>query len=358
MKKFFSIVIIVAVILPGSLFHDMILLMILLWMWRTDVKKWLDSKWKNAYRTLWIFAGCLTVLLMPRPFYLPTDRVKLVYFNDENKRVSTPIHHWLFNLFFPEETICAIGSVLPLTPLRHLLPIGEGILKDYDTELRRGGLLKVGSNYRKNDFALESPMSGVVPQGFNEYLGEKKRAFYVIKPKDFDKNREYPILFFAHGYLGNWKLYTGLFRNIDNHIIVCMGTEDLSGIFTQKHTNEIKTLYLPMLEEMGYKVDKDNLSLMGLSNGGSAIDVAYGSNPDSFKNLIYVSTGVNNSRKTKAKIMVIGGGLDHCAPSMKRGMSLLKQKGQNSAFLFDENHTHLKLLSDDKNCLNFLNEQL
>ena len=350
--------IIIAVLLPGSLFHDMILLMILLWMWRSEVKEWLDSKWKYAYCALWIFAWGLTLVLMPRPFSLPTDRVKLVYFNDENKRVGAPLHHWLFNLIFPEETICAIGSVAPLTPFRQLLPIGESILKDYDTELRTSGLLKVGANYRKNDFALESPMSGVVPQGFNEIFGEKTRAFYVIKPKNYDKDRKYPVLFFAHGYLGNWKLYTGLLRNIENHIIVNIGTEDLSGIFTNRHIREIKTTYIPLLEEMGYNVDKNQLSLMGLSNGGSAIDIAYSTSPDDFKNLIYVSTGVNQSRHTKAKVMVIGGGLDHCAPSMRHGMAQLKRNRQKSAFLFDENHTHLKLLSDDTNCIKFLNSEL
>ncbi|MDE6792343.1 MAG: hypothetical protein K2J48_04600 [Muribaculaceae bacterium] len=358
MKKIISFLLIIAVLLPGSLFHDMILLMILLWIWRGEVKNWLDSKWKNAYRSLWIFAGCLTLILMPRPFALPTDRVQLVYFNNEGKRLKAPLHHWLLNIIFPEETICAIGSIVPLTPLRAALPLGESILKDFDTELRNGGLLKVGTAYRRNALALESPMSGTVPQGLNEYFGENTRAFYVIKPKNFDSKRNYPVLFFAHGYLGNWKLYTGLFRDIDNHIIVNFGTEDLSGIFNNRHIRELTALYLPILEEMGFNVDKNNISLMGLSNGGSAVDIAYGSNPDSFKNLIYVSTGVNNSRKTKAKIMVIGGGLDHCSPSMKRGMALLKQKGQKSAFLFDENHTHLKLLSDDKNCLNFLNEQL
>ncbi|MDE6442851.1 MAG: hypothetical protein K2K64_00305, partial [Muribaculaceae bacterium] len=307
MKRLVSILLIIAVLLPGSLFHDMILLMILLWLWRTEVKNWLDAKWKYAYRALWVVTGCFTLILMPRPFALPSDRVQLVYINNEGKRLNTPLHHWLLNVLFPEETICALGSVVPLTPFRFMLPLGESILKDFDTELRNGGLLKVGSTYRKNDFALESPMSAVVPQGLNEYIGENRRAFYVIEPKDFDKDSKYPVLFFAHGYLGNWKLYTGLLRDIENHIVVNIGTEDLSGIFNHRHIGEIKSLYIPMLEDMGYNVDKEQISLMGLSNGGSAIDVAYSSCPAAFKNIIYVSTGVNNRRHSESKVMVIGG---------------------------------------------------
>ena len=113
-----------------------------------------------------------------------------------------------------------------------------------------------------------------------------------------------------------------------------------------------------MLENMGYKVDKKSVSLMGLSNGGSAIDAAYAYSPNSFKNLIYVSTGVNHSAKTKAKVMIIGGGKDHCAPSMKKGMKRLLANNVPSSFCFDDSHTHFKLVSDMENCLDFLNREL
>lgn len=195
-------------------------------------------------------------------------------------------------------------------------------------------------------------------QGFQEFFGDDKRSAYIIRPRNYDKDKEYPVLFFAHGYLGNWKLYTGLLRNIENHIVVCMGTEDYSGIFSSRHIREIQSLYLPMLEKKGYKVDKSAISLMGLSNGGSAVDAAYSGFADKFKNLIYVSTGVNNFHHINPKVMIIGGGIDHCAPSMKNGMKKLKGIGQSSAFLFDEAHTHFKLLTDMENCFDFLNKEL
>lgn len=253
-------------------------------------------------------------------------------------------------------TACA--SVFPLTPIRKFLPIGEAILKDYDIELKSGKLLKIGKPYRMNNLALESPMSGLVPQGFNQFFGDNSRAVYIIRPKNFDKDKEYSVLFFAHGYLGNWKLYTGILRNLKDHIVICMGTDDYSGIFTSQHIKEIEEIYIPMLENKGYKIDKSAISLMGLSNGGSAVDVAYTSFANRFKNLIYVSTGVNNFHYTNAKVMVIGGGMDHCAQSMKNGMRKLKERGQNSAFLFDEAHTHFKLLTDMENCIDFLNREL
>ena len=357
-KAIITILLGIFILLPGSWFHDMIILMVIVFIWRKEIKTIINRRWKYGYAAMWTVLGCLTLLLMPRPFALPTDRVQHIYFNSQGEKVNAPLSHWVMNIIMPEETMTAIGSVIPLTPLRDFLPIGESILKDYDTELKSGGLLNIGRVYRNNSLALESPLSGVIPQAISRHIGGKERSAYIIKPKGYDKNKEYPVLFFAHGYLGNWKLYTGLLREVKDHLVVCMGTEDYSGIFTNKHIKEIHSLYLPMLEQMDYKIDKNAISVMGLSNGGSAIDEAYVYSPNSFKNLIYVSTGVNHSSKTKAKVMIIGGGRDHCAGSMKKGMNSLAANNVKSSFCFDEKHTHFKLVSDMENCIDFLNREL
>lgn len=357
-KIILSIIIGAIILLPGSWFHDMILLMILVFIWRKQIKDKINQWWKYGYAALWSVIGCLALLLMPRPFALPSDRVRHLYFNEKGEIVNPPLSHWLLNLILPEETMTAIGSAIPLTPLRSWLPIGESILKDYDTELASGSLLNIGKVYSHNSLAFESPLSGVIPQTLSQHFGGKSRSFYIIKPKGYDKEKDYPVLFFAHGYLGNWKLYTGLLRDIKDHIVVCIGTENYSGNFTGRHINEIKSLYIPMLEQIGYKVDKNAVSLMGLSNGGSAVDAAYAHSPNSFKNLIYVSTDVNHAEKTKARVMIIGGGKDHCAGSMKAGMKRLRANNVHSSFCFDENHTHFKLVSDMENCIEFLNREL
>lgn len=357
MKKALSFTLLVFILLPGSAFHDMILVIVLAYVWRDEIKSRADRYWKYANASLWSLLCLLTLLLMPRPFALPSDRVRLLHLNEKGERISAPLSHWAVNLLLPEETICAVSSFVPLTPMKHLIPVGDGILKDYYYELKTGGLFNIGRAFRSNNLAIESPMSGAITQAINQFSGGKTRSVYVIRPKDYDKNRQYPVLFFAHGFLGNWKMYTGLLRKIKGHIVVCIGTEDLSGIFTRRHIDEIKTVYLPMLEDMGYSVDRKAVSLMGLSNGGSAVDAAY-STADDYKNLIYVSTEVNRTYKTSTKVMVIGGGRDHCAPMMKNGMAKLVSNGVNTAFCFDDNHTHLKLISDMDNCINFLNNEL
>ena len=360
MKKILTILLIIVVVMPGSAFHDMLLLMLAVYLWRKNIKRYLQEKWKYAYRALWCVLGALTLLLMPRPFALPTDRVRLVYFDDDGKRISTPLGYWLIELVFPEETLCAactMGASF-FTPFRSHIPVNNSIKENIKEEVHSLRVLKFGDPYRNNNLVLEAPMSGVMPQALQTWGLGDSRAVYIIKPRHYDSEKKYPVLFFCHGLLGNGKIYTGMLRDIDNHIVVCMGTEDWSGIFTRRHISEIQSIYLPMLAEMGFKVDTSDISIMGLSNGGSATDAAYSWNADYFKNIIYVSTGVNHTDRTRAKIMIIGGGKDHCAPSMKRAMSRLKTKGQKSAFYFDENGTHLILIADMRGCLKFLNKEL
>ena len=44
-------------------------------------------------------------------------------------------------------------------------------------------LRQISGAYRRNDLALESPLSGVVPQALSRYFGSDTKAAYVIKPK-------------------------------------------------------------------------------------------------------------------------------------------------------------------------------
>lgn len=360
MKKIISIVLIVVMILPGSLFHSAVIALILVLMWRAKIKGWIVPKWKYGYKVTVGLLCALTLLLMPRPFALPTDRVRYVRMDRDYNRISPSFGQWLAEVIIPEETACAMGIVTPFTPLRHSLPLGESILKDFDHDMIHFKMHKFAHPYISLACSLESPMSCAYTQGLSQITREQNsgRGVYIIRPRHFDTAKEYPVVFFAHGYLGNWKLYTGLLKDIDDKIVVCIGTNDLSGIFTYKDVGAIFSHYIPLLQEMGYKVDMDELSLIGLSNGGSAVDIAYANFGTRFKNLVYISTGVNNFHRIPAKVMVIGGGHDHCAPSMLNGLRRLKANGQNTASLFDEEGTHFIMVTERERVLNFLNQEL
>ena len=134
---------------------------------------------------------------------------------------------------------------------------------------------------------------------------------HLIKPKNYDENKEYPVVFFMHGFLGNWKLYTGVLKGLEDCIVLCVGTHTWSGIYTKNDINALFKKQIPFLENMGYKVDKNNLHIMGLSNGGSAVNVAYNGYSNKFKTITFKSTGIHQSYSIASKVLLIGGGKDH-----------------------------------------------
>lgn len=126
MKKILTIAIIIILLLPGSAFHSTLLVMLLVWLWRKNVRRSFSRWWRKGYRTLWRVLSCISLILMPRPFALPTDRSRLVYYNDYGQRMTPPVTHWLINLLLPEETLCSLGCALPESALRDMLPAGGG----------------------------------------------------------------------------------------------------------------------------------------------------------------------------------------------------------------------------------------
>lgn len=360
MKKVITLVLLVVMLWPGSMFHSAVIALILVLMWRRRIKDWVVPKWKYGYKAVVGVLSVLTLLLMPRPFALPWDRVRYVPLNEDYSRVSPSLAEWVAEVIVPEETACAVGMLVPFSPFRHMLPLGESILKDFDYEMSHLRLHRFMSPYNSLAHSLESPMSGAYHQGFNQVLHTPNagRNIYVIRPRHYNPDKEYPVVFFAHGYLGNWKLYTGMLKDLDDKIVVCMGTKDLSGIFTRSDIGAIFSHYIPMLEKDGYKVDMNELSIIGLSNGGSAVDAAYANYGNRFKNIVYVSTGVNVFKPTTAKVIVIGGGRDHCGPSMRNGIRRFKGNGQKRAEFFDEYGTHFIMVTERDRVMDFLKEEL
>lgn len=260
MKKILTIAIIIILLLPGSAFHSALLVMLLIWMWRKKVRRSITRWWRKGYRTLWRVLSCISLILMPRPFAIPTDRSRLVYYDDYGQRVATPMTHWLINLLLPEETLCSLGCALPESALRDMLPAG-GMPIPGSASLQET-LRRVAGAYRQNDLALESPMSGVVPQALSRYFGDDTKAAYVIKPKGYDSRRDYPVLFFPRGDMDNCKLYTGMLRNIEDAIIVCVGTDNTSGVLSPTEFQQIKARFIPMLRDLGLNPDLSQISVI------------------------------------------------------------------------------------------------
>ena len=61
-KVIISIVLGIFILLPGSWFHDMLLLIFIVFIWRKQIKTKLNQWWKYGYTAMWGIMGCLILL--------------------------------------------------------------------------------------------------------------------------------------------------------------------------------------------------------------------------------------------------------------------------------------------------------
>jgi hypothetical protein len=161
-----------------------------------------------------------------------------------------------------------------------------------------------------------------------------------------------------HGFLGNWKLYTGVLKGLEDCIVLCVGTHTWSGIYTKHDISALFTKQIPFLENMGYKVDKNNLHIMGLSNGGSAVNVAYNGFSNKFKTITFVSTGIHQTYPISSKVLLIGGGKDHSSGSLRGAYRALKGNGTKTDIYWDDEETHFILVNQTDEIIDFINRNL
>lgn len=206
---------------------------------------------------------------------------------------------------------------------------------------------------------FDNPISGVYPQFFNDTFGTGYCAVNIISPKQMEDEREYPLVVFCHGYLGNWQLYQGIWQGLDNCIVLSIGTRGLDGIFSQSDIDRIFSYYIPALKKMDYHIDTNDIHLMGLSNGRSAINAAmHSSHVRQFKSLTSISCNLSSLRRVPCQVNFIGGGNDSSARLMPQQHRAMQRMGVRSEMFFDETENHFVLVNRRQDIIDFINEQI
>ena len=344
----------------ATLFYKTICLMLLYAVWR----KWLMSKipegsrrWAN--RAVWVALIVVLWVAMPRYRIHSTDRVRLVYVGEDGDVQHPPLSHWLLSTFVPEAEVVNAGitGIRFTAPVMKEMGIGASLIQQAQDDIRDGKIGNFLKPYRR--LGLDNPISGVYPQMSNEQLGTNHRTFYLCRPKHYDSRRAYPLVVFCHGYLGNWQLCQGIWKDLDQALVLSIGTRDLSGIFGQQDINSIFDFYIPMLERMGYQIDRQQIHLIGLSNGGSAISAAMRSHhAKDFKSITSISCNLSGLCCVPCQVNLIGGGKDNSASRMPRQHRELQRMGVDAALFFDEADNHYILVNQREAILNFLRERM
>lgn len=336
-----------------SWFYKIATLMLLAYVWRNEIK----AKKKWGYKALMGALFIAMFCVLPRYRYNTSDRVQLIYQDEKGKPEYPPITHYLVNVFLPEEEICNLG-IWGARIVPQIIPLYNWILEEFDHDDKKGNISNFYRPFSKLNWSGEFMMSGTTSQVFNMMGIGNTQSVYLIKPKNYDKDKEYPVVFFMHGFLGNWKLYQGVLKGLEDCIVLCVGTHTWSGIYTSHDINALFTKQIPFLENMGYKVDKNNLHIMGLSNGGSAVNVAYNGFSNRFKTITFISTGIHQTHPISSKVLLIGGGKDHSSGSLRGAHRALMNNGTKTDIYWDDEETHFILVNQTDEIIDFMNRNM
>ena len=355
MKK--NLILSVLLLLPflffESWFYRIIFLILAAVVWRENLRA--VHKWLYRGVLIALFAGLFMVL--PRYRYNTNDRVRLIYQDENYNPVHPPVSHYLFNVFFPEEELCNF-AIVGARLLPEKLLVAEWLVKEFKYEDERGNIKNFTRGFRRLNRDGVFMMSGITSQMANMVGLKETRSVYLITPEDYDESKSYPVVFFMHGYMGNWKLYTSMLKELEDCVVCCVGTRDWSGLFKKKDIGDLFTNQIPFIKNMGINVDEDNVHIIGLSNGGTASDVAYKSFSKKFRSITYLSTGINQAYRIPSKVLFIGGGKDRSSSSLTRAHRTLKANGTSTDIYWKDDETHFIFVNQVDEIVDFLNRNI
>ncbi len=362
-KCILSVLVVVAWACLVTMFYKTIMLMLLFLVWKKQIFEWLPL-WMTKYgmKPYWMcFVLCLW-MAMPRYRIDSGDRVRLVYLDEKGTAKHPPLLQYFVNTLIPEEEVVNFG--IRNVAIAKYMGIGSTLIRQANDDVANGKIRNF--IYAYDNLDMENPMSGVYAQAFHDFLGEEERAVYICDPKgdenvkwSKDNGFKYPLVVFCHGYWGNWQLYQGVWKDLNNCIVLSIGTRGLDGIFGQRDINEIFSYYIPALERMGYHIDKQQIHLMGLSNGGSVVVAAmHSSHAKNFKSITTVSCNLGGLRKVPCQVNLIGGGQDNSSRLMPTQASQLSKMGVNVGLFFNPEENHFILVNEHEGIIEFLKKRM
>lgn len=352
-KIILSVLFLISFLFFESWFYKIIFLILEAIVWRQHLRS--VHKWVYRGVLIALFAGLFIVL--PRYRYNTNDRVRLIYQDENYNPTHPPISHYLFNVFFPEEELCNFATV-GARMIPEKMPIAGWLVEEFRFEDERGNIKNFSKGFRRLNLDGTFMMSGITSQMANMMGMKETRSVYLITPKDYDESESYPVVFFMHGFMGNWKLYTSILKELDDCVVCCVGTKDLSGLFQKKDIEGLFANQIPFIKNMGINVDENNVHIIGLSNGGTASEVAYNCFSEKFKSITYLSTGINQSYPISSKVLFVGGGMDHSSFSLPGAYNALKANGTPTDIYWKDEETHFILVNQVDEIVDFLNRNI
>ena len=137
------------------------------WQYRILTLLLLVVVWRDAFRSVqrWLYPSALIVLLigiywtLPRYRYGSSDRVQLLYQDQEGQVVHPPLSHYLVNALIPEEeamNVCIYG----VRCVGKLPQLSNWLVDDFKKDDKQGKVSNFYSPINSLNRSGEFPMSG------------------------------------------------------------------------------------------------------------------------------------------------------------------------------------------------------
>ncbi len=350
-----SILLLSIVLLSVTYFYKIIFIAILLYYWRSNFKS------KRLFRSLFIVALLGIYFVTPDYFYREGRRIKVITLDSKGERATTPLLPYVMSVVAPEAELNNIVQKLAL-PLLSLSEIAKSnwIVTEMIENYKDGNADDFVDPYRdleNSGYFLPSIASNQLLQqvGINRNLD----SFYLIKPKYEDPNKKYPLVVFAHGYLGNWLLYQNFLSELEDCYVMSVGTIGLDGFFSIADMDRVVNTNMKYVISNNLNIDKSRCALLGLSNGGTAVNTAINNYSAHFNTFGVISTSLNvKPRSRSKKLILIGGAKDQSSGKQPAMYRSLKAGGYKAESLWMKDSGHLLLVNQKDTIVEFLSKEL
>jgi hypothetical protein len=273
------------------------------------LKRYIKPKYKKvSARSAFVLFVVLFVAIFPNRKSDENNYIQSVYFNQNtNEEINTPILPFMTNIIGEGDIMSVVSLISKVIP--GSLYIRSSAANDAVNYSKNVPFLKNNFHMQYRTLERKLPPPHTVPFQLLKGIGWYKNInhYYLHIPKEKTESTE--VIVFCHGYTGNWLLYSELFAQYTDAIIIAVETPDFIGYFGKKTIYSILNNILPhAYTRIGLKNKKAHL--IGLSNGGSAINNSIKYYPNSFKSYTILSASLNNSPAPLTMANIIYGAND------------------------------------------------
>jgi len=313
------------------------------------LKRYIKPTYKRASgRSAFVLFVVLFLSFFPNRKSDANNYIQSVYFNHStNEEIRMPILPYMTNIIGEGDimsVICLISKVLPRS-----LSLGSSAANDVINYSKNIPFLKNNFHMEYRSLERERPPPHTVPFQLLKGMGWYNNITHYYLHIPIEKNENTEVIVFCHGYTGNWLLYSELFAQYTDAIIIAVETPNFVGYFSKKTIyNILKTIIPHAYKRIGIKNKKAHL--IGLSNGGSAINNSIKYYPDSFKSYTILSASLNNSPPPLIMANIIYGANDRSGGVNK---TISKSKYQKHVI---SNEDHSLLVSKPDVVMGIINQ--